>query len=340
MDLIRVLIPVPQGYVRDTFFTPAVKRQMESLTEFRFEWNDTGRFLSHDELAECLSECDACLLNWGCGKLDDALLDRTPKLRFIGILGGAARPYIDESFFDRKDYVDRVLVNSSDIMAQSVAEAVLAYMLCALRHLSYYDSRLKAGMLWREEDFHNSGLFHKTIGLIGLGQVGRNLMRYLKPFSPHFLVYDPYIRQLPSENGDAALTDLDDVLRKSDILSVQAALTAQTRHMIGRRELAMLRDGALIVNTARGGILDEKALADELATGRIRAALDVFEQEPLSRESPLRRMDNVLLIPHMAGPTIDMRQQMTLSLIGHMTCFFKEAIVQNPITKERYRIMT
>ena len=106
---------------------------------------------------------------------------------------------------------------------------------------------------------------------------------------------------------NAEQVSLEELLRESDLVSVHAALGESTRGMIGERELSMIRDGALLVNTSRGAIIDEQALIRELESGRIRAVLDVFTKEPLSADSPLRTLDNVYLIPHKAGPTFDLR---------------------------------
>jgi D-3-phosphoglycerate dehydrogenase len=338
--MIKALITLPEGPVRQSFFTRPVIERLEHLPGFRFLWNDSGRPYTQQGLGSRLTDCEACILNWGCGKLDDTVLDSAKGLRFIGVLGGEVRPYINENFFARSDGVDRVIVNSADVMASSVAEAAVAYMLSAMRKIPFYDYSMKNGMAWKSADFQNRGLFYKTIGLVGLGRVGRYLMEYLKPFHTKFLIYDPYVKELPQFTGEVRLVGLDELLRNSDIVSIHAALTPQTFHMIGKRELSMLKDGTLLVNTARGGIIDEAALAEVLGTGRLEAVLDVFEREPLSEDSPLRKMNNITLIPHMGGPTIDMRQYMTYSIIGDLVDYFEGNKPENIITEERYKIMT
>lgn len=335
--MINVLITLPEGPVRRSFFTDTVLKKLESMSDCRFFWNKKDRQFSHDELRQYLKDSDACIINWGCGKLDDSILNSAEKLKFIGVLGGSVRPYIGEDFFDR---ADRVIVNSADEMARSVAEATLAYMLCALREIPRYDSQMKSGVKWHSDDFFNRGLFYKTIGLIGLGNVGRKLIDYLKPFENTFLVYDPYIKELPYHGGNIKLVELDELLKNSEIISIHAALTEETHRMLDKNALKLIRDGALLVNTARGGIIDERALTDELESGRFSAVLDVFEEEPLPLESKLRALNNVILIPHMAGPTIDMRPHMTLSVLNSLTEYFSGKMPRQVITREKYRIMT
>lgn len=336
MNKTNILITLPEGPVRDTFFTAPVLNRLNSMEGCSFTWNDTEDQFTADELRDKLAGKDACIVNWGCGKIDKSILESVPNLKFIGVLGGSVKPYIDEDFFDFKD---RVIVNSADVMAKSVAEAVVAYMLSSVRDIPYYDYNMKHGLVWRTEDFHNSGLFYKTIGLVGLGQVGRYVIKYLEPFDVKFLIYDPYIKGLP-ETRNIKLTGLYELISNSDIISIHAAQTRETYHMIDRNALKKVKEGAVLINTARGSIIDENALIEELRTGRFKAVLDVYEEEPLPVHSGLRDLDNVILIPHMAGPTIDMRQYMTLSVIDSMVCYFNGEQPEEVINKDKYRIMT
>ncbi len=335
----NIYIALPEGYVRKTFFTPMVLEQMEAMDGMNFTFNDTGDFIKEKDLKEVLKCQDGCILGWGCSYMSADLFNDLPRLRVLGVLGGSVQPYIDEDFFNSPD---RIIINSANIMAKSVAEATLAYMMCGLRDLSLYDKKMKEGMLWKQTEYYNEGLFHKTIGLVGLGQVGRYLVEFLKPFDVEILLYDPYISDEDNIflHKNVKRRDLNTTLSQANIVSVHAAYTDETRYMLNRDKLSLLKPGTLLVNTARGGIIDEEALIEVLNQGHIKAVLDVYEKEPLPLESKLRQLDNVVLIPHMAGPTIDMRQYMTLSIIEDMKEIFEGREVTNQITLEQYRIMT
>lgn len=337
MSIKNVLITLPKGPIRNSFFTTKVLSRLKNLTDYNFTWNDTMDQLTEDEMREKLPGQDACIVNWGSMKISRPLLECAPNLKFIGVLGGSVKPYIDEDFFDNKN---RIIINSAEVMAKSVAEAVIAYILSAVRDIPFYDYSMKHGIAWRNEDFHNSGLFYKTIGLIGLGQVGRYVIKYLEPFHVQFLVYDPYVKELPANCGNVKLTGLKELIDNSDIISIHAAQTEETYHMLGSEELRRIKDGTVLINTARGSIIDENALIEELKTGRFKAVLDVFEEEPLSPQSSLRKLNNVVLIPHMGGPTIDMRQYMTMSVIGSMVDYFNGKQPKGAITRDKYKIMT
>lgn len=339
MDKKNIFIVLPDGYVRQTFFTPMVLDAMANMGDMRFTFNETGDFLKGTDLKEHLKGQDACILGWGCAKMSNELLDALPSLKVLGVLGGGVGTLVEEEFFD---YPDRMIINSANIMAKSVAEATVAYMMSGLRDITLYDKRMKEGVLWKDTEYYNEGLFYKTIGLVGLGQIGRQLIKYLKPFEVEILLYDPYI---PDDDeifsyDNVKRAELETVLGQVDIVSIHAGYTEETYHMLNRERLSLLKPGTLLVNTARGGIVDEQALADILEQGEIKAVLDVYEKEPLPLESRLRKLDNVTLIPHMAGPTIDMRQYMTMSILNDLTDIFEGHDVKNRISLRQYKIMT
>lgn len=339
MDKKNIYVVLRDGYVRQTFITPMVLNIMENMDNMQFTFNETGNVLGEEELRECLKDQDACILGWGCTKMSNELLDTLPRLKVLGVLGGGVRSLVDEEFFS---YPDRMIINSARVMAKSVAEATMAYMMSGLRDISLYDKKMKEGMLWKDVEYYNEGLFHKKIALVGLGQVGRFLIGYLKPFEVEILLYDPYIQDDDPVflNQNVRRADLDVALMGADIVSIHAGYTEETHHMLDNNMLSLLKPGTLLVNTARGGIIDEEALADILEKGDIKAVLDVYEREPLPLESRLRELENVTLIPHMAGPTIDMRQYMTLSVLQDFIKIFNGEEVQSRISLHQYRIMT
>ena len=337
MEKTKVLVTLPKGSIRDTFFTNMVLNNLNNIYDYEFIWNEDNRQFSHEELKKSLIDKDACIVGWGCNKIDSSIFNNAEKLKFIGVLGGEVNPYIDEYFFD---YGDRVIVNSANVMAKSVAEATIAYIMSAMRDIPYYDYVLKHEKGWRSETYYNEGLFNKTVGLIGLGQVGRYLIEYLRPFNVQFLVYDPYVDAKSIKYDNVKLTNINEVIGMSKIISIHAALTKDTYHMINKDILERIKDGSTLINTARGSIIDEEALVIELKKKRFKAVLDVYETEPLSDNSELRNLNNVILIPHMAGPTTDMRQYMTLELIDNMLVFFKGGEPKGKINRDKFKIMT
>lgn len=145
-------------------------------------------------------------------------------------------------------------------------------------------------------------IWGQTLGIVGLGNIGLSLAHKAQALRLQVVVYDPYVDPRVVEEGDVRLVSLKELLEQSDYVSVNAPLTAETQHLIGAEELALMKPTAILINTARGALVDEEALVEALDSGRIAAAgLDVFEEEPLPPDSPLCGLDNVVLTPHSAG---------------------------------------
>jgi phosphoglycerate dehydrogenase-like enzyme len=168
----------------------------------------------------------------------------------------------------------------------------------------------------------------------------RFLAEMLRPFRAKITAYDPYAGDEALASLGVERASLEEVVSKSKIISIHAARTPETYHMITRELLRSVRDGALLVNTARGSIVDEEALAGELATGRFKAVLDVFEDEPLPASSRLRGLSNAILMPHMAGPTVDRRKAVTLALIEDIKRFCEGRPLKHSIDREYAMAMT
>jgi phosphoglycerate dehydrogenase-like enzyme len=144
-------------------------------------------------------------------------------------------------------------------------------------------------------------LRHKTVGLIGASHVGRHLIRLLQPFEVNLLLYDPFVTAEQAAELGAKKVELDSLLRQADIVTLHAPAKPDTYHLLNAARLALLKDETLLINTARGVLIDETALIAELRRGRLFAFLDVTDPEPPALDSPLRQLENVVLVPHLAG---------------------------------------
>jgi len=192
-----------------------------------------------------------------------------------------------------------ILTNTPDGVRRPVATSILLLIL-ALSHKLLTKDRITRAGRWAETTMHMGvGLTGKTVGSIGLGNIGSELFRLLAPLNLVHIAHDPYSKREDAEKLRVRLTDKDTVLRESDFVCVNTPLTPETRHMIGERELSHMKPTAYLINTARGSIVEEKALHAALAGRRIAgAALDVFEQEPIGAAHPFVGLDDVILTPH------------------------------------------
>jgi phosphoglycerate dehydrogenase-like enzyme len=193
-----------------------------------------------------------------------------------------------------------------------VAEGTITMMLTLLKKVRERDEFVKAGG-WRSEELQGQYLGTRQdgweglkLGIVGLGRIGSRVTNLLRPWGIRVMAYDPYVPKDRFTLYGVQQVDYETLLRESDIVSFHVTLTKETRHMCGARELAMMKPSAILINTSRGGVVDEQALAEALDRGTIAAAaLDVFEDEPLLQESPLRELGHrVLLSPHMVSSNV------------------------------------
>jgi D-3-phosphoglycerate dehydrogenase len=246
--------------------------------------------LGMDEITTELINADAIIPE---GELvDAALLDGAKNLKLVQTGAGYDNVNIEECT-QRKIFV----ANAAGVNARAVAEHVFSFILCWYKNMALLDRAMKSGNHGFE--YNGGELSGKIIGIVGLGNIGKEVARLAAAFDMRVLGYHRH----PIDTGlDFESTSFETLLRMSDIVSVNVRLTPQTRHLVGYRQLEIMKKDAFFVNTARGAVVDETALVEALRTGEIGGAgLDVFENEPLPENSPLRRLNNVILTPHMAS---------------------------------------
>lgn len=325
---------IPTGEVRDTFIPSEVKEKIEGLGTV--EWNNSKEQLSAEELREKIKGKDICITGWGTAQFSEYVLENADKLKLVAHTGGSVGRIVSGALFQKGIKV----ISGNRLFAESVAEGVIAYILALLRDIPFYDNETHAGR-WRKADGdYTEGLLDQTIGLVGFGMISKYVINMLKVFRTKIKVYSRYITEEDMEKYGVEKASLEEIFSTCKIISIHSGLTPKTYHMIGKELLEMIPDGALFVNTARGAIIDEDALVEELSKKRFKAALDVFEKEPLPVDSKLRKLDNVLLMPHMAGPTTDRRKFITLALIEDIKNFTAGRQMEHEIEEEYAKNMT
>lgn len=288
-------------------------------------YNPCPQALGGRELSGFLQDKDVILTGWGqpCIKTEDL-----GSVKLIAHTGGTIGGIVDEKVFD----TDVSVISGNQYYAESVAEGVLAYMLYALRRLGHYEQELKEGTwAW---DAGTEGLLGKCVGIISYGAISSRLIPMLKLFTDKIKVYSTHENAETAKRMGFTYASLEEIFATCDIVSVHTAKKKETFHMIRKKHFDLLREGALFVNTSRGAVIDEAALAECLREKRFRALLDVYEKEPLPADSPLRSLDNVMLFPHMAGPTYDRREKITEALLEDIARFEAGEEMENRVTKE------
>ena len=236
------------------------------------------------------------------------LLQRTPNLLIVST-NGAGYDTVDVKACTERGVL---VVNQSGGNAEAVAEHVVGMMLCLVKRVGECDRALRAGTLAKRGDFMGREAFGKTIGIVGLGNVGRRIAELCGGlFRMQVIAYDPYLSAEVMRSRGAAKVELDDLLRRADFVSINCPLTDETRKMIGAREYALMQPTAYFITTARGFIHDEEALTQALRDRKIAGAgLDVWGKEPPPADHPLMAFDNVIVTAHTAGVTREARTNM------------------------------
>jgi len=254
-----------------------------------------------EELPRLLGDADALIVR-SATKVTEELMEAAPRLKVIG-RAGVGLDNVDLEAARRRGIK---VVNTPEASSVSVAELAILHILNALRRIVDGTVSLRDGR-WEKKRLMGRELMGKTVGIVGLGRIGREVARRLLAFGTRILAYDKYVRESPLEGVE--LVDLETLLRESDIITIHVPLTPETHHMISDRELEIVKPGAVIVNTARGGVLDEAAALRALRDGRISVlSLDVFEEEP-PRNRELLEHPNFYGTPHLGAQTVEAQRR-------------------------------
>jgi D-3-phosphoglycerate dehydrogenase / 2-oxoglutarate reductase len=269
---------------------------LRSLGEVRL--GDRSHRYTEEGLAEALKDCDAVLIT-SRDRITRAHIEGAPRLRVISKYGARPEKVDLEAAAERG-----VLVLSTPLSnPESVAEHVILLVLALRRRLCQVAAGLRAGE-WRDRVQVGTELAGSTVGLVGFGNVGSRVAARLSGFGVRILAHDPWADASRAAGLNVELVDLDTLLRTSDVVSLHAMVTPQSHHMIGESQLRMMKPTSLLINTARGPLVQEDALVRALEERWIAGAgLDVFEEEPVPATNPLLQMDSVVATPHVAAHT-------------------------------------
>ena len=290
--------------------------------------------VADEDLVELLPGKTVLITGWGQPFLSKEILEHASELRLIAHTAGTVASFCGPEVYERGIRV----VSGNDVFAESVAEGTLAYMLAALRRIPFYDSKMKQGG-WMDS-FDNEGLFNKKIGLLGFGTIPHYLVDMLKPFRCRISAYDPYVDAKEMQKLGVSKSEFDPIFTDNDIISLHLPLKPDTEGMVDEPHLRMMKPGAVFVNTSRGAVVDEAALARVLQDGKIHAVLDVYTEEPLAADSSLRSTPNTILLPHMAGPTFDRRVDAAGIVVDDIERFLTGEDLQHEISSAKAANMT
>ncbi|WP_457946801.1 hydroxyacid dehydrogenase [Pseudarthrobacter sp. alpha12b] len=293
----KALLVMNQGTFADQFDSTRLERLAGLVDLGQEPWTES---LEGPAMARRLADVEILLTSWGVPRLDGATLERMPKLRAVFHCAGTVRSFVTPELWERGILV----TNGADANAIPVAEFTFASIVLAGKkaHVLANDARIYRDDWSYSTQRGELGNIGRVIGVIGFSRIGRRVVHLVQQLQDvRCLVSDPYADPAAVAAAGGQLVSLPELMATSDVVTVHAPALAETRHMIGAAELRAMKDNATLINTARGSLVDTKALEAECATGRIQALLDVTEPEPLPADSVLYDLPNVEITPHIAG---------------------------------------
>lgn len=318
------------------FVTQEFEKEAIEMLEKVAEVKTSGveRPLTRAEFLEGIKDADAVILVWHTEVVDKEALDSAPNLKIV------ARRGVGYDNIDFKEANKRgVYTTVAPVHTNTIADLTFGLLINAARRLHVADSFVRSGEwtkektgTWVAKRFMGFDVHHKTIGIIGFGRIGKHMAKRAKGFEMRVLYYDVN-RQLDAEKElGVEYATLEQLYAESDFITVNCALTESSRHMINREAINKMKKNAIIVCSARGGIIDEVALYDALKEGRLGGAgLDVFEPEPIEPDNPLLQLENVVFSPHMGTNVQESRVKMAVTAAEEVIRVLKGEEPEYPI---------
>ncbi|MEV6963380.1 hydroxyacid dehydrogenase [Streptomyces sp. NPDC051207] len=280
--------------------------------------------------AVALREAEVLFTGWGCSPLTAEVLARMPRVRAVVHAAGSVKHHITDACWERGVAVASAAGANAVPVAEYTVAAVLFSGKGVLRAARVYGEK----RAWVSPlDVIGGGNFRRTVGVVGASRIGRRVIELLRPYDLTVLLYDPYVTGDDAAALGVRTVDLDTLVASSDVVTIHAPELPGTRHMFDRARLALLRDGATLVNTARGSLVDTEALTAELVTGRLHAVLDVTDPEVLPASSPLYDLPNVLLTPHVAGSLGNELSRMTHAALDELERYGRGLPFADPVRR-------
>lgn len=305
---------------------PEALALLRSKAEVRL--NPYGRVLREEELIEELRDVDAVFA--GGDPFTAKVITSTRNLKIIA-RDGVGLDRVDLEAATRAG----IVVTIAPTVCESVADLAFGLILCVMRRILIADRGVRFQEWNLRRKFVGRDVHGATLGIIGLGRVGSGVAKRASGFKMRILGYDPYVKPERMRELGVEPSDLDTLLRESDVVTIHTPLTEETRGLIGAREIGLMKDGSYLINTARGAIVDEKALYEALRTGKLAGAgLDVLTVEPPTPENPLLKLENVVLTPHIGNDTVEAFRRLSLQVAEDIIRVLDGKPPLNPVNPE------
>ncbi|MBM3234764.1 hydroxyacid dehydrogenase [Candidatus Poribacteria bacterium] len=292
-------LPTP-GHTQQVFKPEVFER---FLRNFDVTLNETGANYNTEQVTAQIQGFDGLVTGWGTPRLTVEVFENADKLRIMAHSAGSVKSML-------ADVVENYLIprnvcvfSANGAIAYNVAEHTIGALIMTSRRFVDHAMVIREKGVWKDRDIPGHGQFLRgsIVGIVSASKVGREVIKLLQPFDVKILIYDPYLSDWEAGRLNVEKVELDDVFARSDFVTIHAPNIPETWGMVGEKQLKLLKNGAVLINTSRGKVIDHQALFAEAKTGRILVTLDVTDPEPLPADSPLRKLSNVYITPHISG---------------------------------------
>ncbi len=281
--------------------------------------------LKSDELKSCIGDYHGLVIR-SATKVTAEIIDAAENLKVIG-RAGSGLDNVDRAAATKKGIV---VMNTPGGNTITTAEHTIAHIMSLARLIPQANASMKAGK-WEKKKFMGVELFNKTLGVIGIGNIGSQVAKRMQAFGMHVIAYDPFLNEEKAKTMGVEKVDLKELFKRSDVITLHTPLTAETKYLINRETLGIMKDGVRIINCARGGIINERDLYDALVSGKVAgAALDVFEKEP-PEDNPLLTLDNVICTPHLGASTKEAQENVAIAVAEQIVDYLIHGTIRHAV---------
>lgn len=282
--------------------------------------------LTPEELQKEITDCDGLVIR-SATKVTADLIAAARNLKVIG-RAGIGLDNVDIPAASKRGII---VMNTPGGNVVTTAEHTVAMLLALSRNIPQATASMKAGR-WEKKKFTGQEIFHKTLGIIGIGRIGSIVADRARGLKMHVIAYDPYIRPETAEDLGVELVPLDVLYSRADYISIHVPLTRDTKKLINQESFAKMKEGVMLINCSRGGIVDEEALYEAMKSGKVAgASLDVFAQEPPPKSHPLFTLEKFICTPHLGAATAEAQVNVAVAIADQLVDFFKNGVVSNAV---------
>ncbi|MFD0715467.1 hydroxyacid dehydrogenase [Paenibacillus sp. GCM10027626] len=316
----------------DRCFTSRHLQQLEQYGEIVL--NLVPGSPSVERVKELIARADVAITSWGCPPLSAEILEQAPNLQLVLHAAGTVKPIVTPELWERGIRV----TNGTEPLGKGVAETALGFLISALKDMWRLAARTRSGE-WGGITGQVRELYDLKVGVVSAGRAGRHLVSLLQAFDVEVLVYDPMLSAEEVSKLGATKVALEQLLQEADAISIHAPMLPETERMFNKERFALMKDDCILINTARGTLIDEDDLAAELRKGRFFACVDVTNPEPPAADHPLRQLPNVVLTPHIAGAVNNGLQRIGQYMVEELKLYLEGKPMRGEVRAEQMGIL-